>query len=58
MTAPTDPVERAARIIAAKIDLFQEWEELTERWQWRYSDAARAVLNDLAANTPTPEEAA
>ncbi len=59
MTAPTDPVERAARIIARHIDgNVLGWGEYSLRWKNRYRAVARAVLDDLAANTPTPEEAA
>lgn len=58
MTVPTDPVERAARIIAAFDAPVYGWDELTPKWRANYIRTARAVLDDLAANTPTPEEAA
>lgn len=59
VTAPTDPVERAARIIADCIDgPSTTWDDLSDRWQSAYRSAARLVLDDLAANTPTDGEAA
>lgn len=51
MTAPTDnadPVERAGRIIAAHAQPYTEWDELTEKWQEKSRECARAVLDDLA----------
>lgn len=43
----TDPVERAARIIAAHSQPYAEWDELTEKWQDETRACARAVLDDF-----------
>ena len=44
MTAHADPVERAARIIAATFADPYEWDELTDRWREMCRDCARQVL--------------
>lgn len=49
----TDPVERAGRIIAAHAQPYTEWDELTEKWQEKSRECARAVLDDLAATQPS-----
>ena len=55
MAVVTDPVERAARIMAAILDQNVPWSEMTQRWQDEYREAARAVVNDLAhAGQPAP----
>lgn len=41
MTDTTDPVERAAREIAAVLDAAYHWDELAERLQNDYREAAR-----------------
>lgn len=52
----TDPIERAARIIAAHVEPVWSWDELTDKWKTDYRLAAEAVLNDFAARTPAEDE--
>jgi len=53
-TPVTDPVERAARIIAGIENPGLGWDDLRVYWQDRYRQAAQAVLDDLASRTETP----
>lgn len=48
MTDTTDPVERAAREIAAVLDAAYHWDELAERWQNDYREAARKAFRVFA----------
>ena len=48
----TDPVERAARIIAGVLSPWWSWGGLTDRSKNDYRRAARVALDDFTGRTP------
>lgn len=53
----TDPVERAARIIAAA-DGFEDWHDLTFKAKEQYRSTARLVFDDFVAHSLASAKAA